>query len=48
MTLTPTGPKLVDRFNRIAANVKRNANMNGVLVNLQLAPQAVVCLMHPM
>ncbi|CAB9511086.1 Receptor-type guanylate cyclase gcy [Seminavis robusta] len=41
-------PHVVERFNRIAATVKRNANMNGVLVNLQLAPQAVVCLLHPM
>lgn len=41
-------PQVVEKFTHIAANVKRNSKMEGVLVNLQLAPQAVVCLLHPM
>lgn len=39
--------KTVQRFAKIAASIKENAHMQGVLVNLQLAPQAVVCLVHP-
>ena len=41
-------PELVNRFNEIAATIKRHANMDGILVNLQLAPQAVVCLVYPL
>lgn len=40
-------PELKERFTAIAAGIKRDSNMEGVLVNLQLAPQAVVCLLHP-
>jgi len=41
-------PGLVSRFDGIAAAIKRHAKMEGILVNLQLAPQAVVCLLYPM
>ena len=41
-------PLLWERFTHIASSLKRNAQMEGVLVNLQLAPQAVVCLLHPL
>jgi hypothetical protein len=41
-------PYLVKRFNKIAAMVKHNAGMDEVLVNLQLAPNAVVCLSYPL
>jgi len=41
-------PALVNRFNRIAETIKRNADMDGILLNLQLAPEAVVCLIHPL
>jgi hypothetical protein len=42
-------PGLVQRFDEIAATVKRNAGMEEkVLVNLQLAPGAVVCLSYPL
>jgi CHASE1-domain containing sensor protein len=43
-----TEPALVQRFTHIASTIKRNAGMQGVLVNLQLAPEAVVCLVHPL
>jgi hypothetical protein len=41
-------PTLVERFDSIAGTIKKNADMAGVLVNLQLVPDAVVCLSHPM
>lgn len=41
-------PSLMSRFNEIAAAIKHNAKMEGVLVNLQLAPEAVVCLLYPL
>lgn len=41
-------PVLWERFTQITSTLKRNADMGGVLVNLQLAPQAVVCLLHPL
>ncbi|CAB9523858.1 Adaptive-response sensory-kinase SasA [Seminavis robusta] len=41
-------PTLTDRFHRIASTIKKNAlHMQGVLVNLQLVPEGVVCLLHP-
>ena len=40
-------PRLVKRFEKIAGDIKRNARMDGILVNLQLVPDAVVCLVHP-
>ena len=39
---------LMERFNEIASTIKKNAKMEGVLVNLQLAPEAVVCLLYPL
>jgi signal transduction histidine kinase len=41
-------PELLERFNSIASAIKRNTHMEGVLVNLQLAPQAVVCTVYPL
>lgn len=41
-------PKLVSRFTQIASAVKSNANMEGILHNIQLAPEGVICLLHPM
>lgn len=41
-------PALLTKFNQIASTLKHNAQMEGVLVNLQLAPQAVVCLLYPL
>jgi len=41
-------PALVKRFEKIAGDIKKNARMDGILVNLQLVPDAVVCLAHPM
>ena len=41
-------PDLVRRFDRIAKNLKEISEMQGILVNLQLAPQAVVCLLYPL
>jgi len=41
-------PTLVQRFTEIASSIKSNAKMDGVLHNIQLAPEGVVCLLHPM
>jgi hypothetical protein len=41
-------PHLVERYSHIAGTIKKNAGMDGILVNLQLVPDAVVCLLHPM
>jgi sensor domain CHASE-containing protein len=41
-------PELVERFNKIASALKSNANMDGILVNLQLVPDAVACLLYPL
>ena len=41
-------PEMWERFTHIAAALKRNARMDGVLVNLQFAPYGVVCLLHPL
>jgi len=41
-------PELASRFVGISSAIKKNAKMEGVLVNLQLAPQGVICLLHPM
>lgn len=40
-------PALVQKFVHIAQSVKRDAEMDGILVNIQLAPQGVICLLHP-
>jgi signal transduction histidine kinase/CheY-like chemotaxis protein len=41
-------PVLVARFNDIASTIKHNARSEGVLVNLQLSPEAVICLLYPL
>lgn len=41
-------PTLVQRFNSIAKGIKENAKMEGILVNVQLVPDAVVCLLYPL
>ena len=41
-------PKLVGEFSKIASTIKSRSDMEGVLVNVQLAPQAVVCLLYPL
>jgi signal transduction histidine kinase len=41
-------PELVSRFTSIASGAKKHAKMDGLLVNIQLAPQGVICLLHPM
>jgi signal transduction histidine kinase/CheY-like chemotaxis protein len=41
-------PGLISTFTDIAAGVKRYANMDGILVNIQLAPLGVICLFDPM
>ena len=41
-------PELWDMFNTIAAGIKKSADMEGVLVNVQLAPQAVVSMAYPL
>ena len=40
-------PSFLERFHSIAETIKRNSNMQGVLINVQLAPDAVVCAVHP-
>lgn len=39
---------VLDRFNKIAASIKENADMEGVLVTLQLVPDQVVCMVYPL
>jgi hypothetical protein len=41
-------PELVSKFTQIASAIKLNAGMEGVLHNLQLAPEGVICLLNPM
>ena len=41
-------PERVARFEEIASSIKRDAKMEGVLVNLQVAPAAVVCYAYPL
>jgi hypothetical protein len=40
-------PTVIERYAKIAGTIKENAGMDGILVNLQLVPDAVVCLLHP-
>ena len=42
-----TDPEKIARFEQIAAGIKRDAKMQGVLVNLQVAPLAMVCYAYP-
>ena len=39
---------VIERFNKIAANIKKDANLEKVLVGVQLAPKAVVSLLYPL
>ncbi len=41
-------PVLLERFNRIASSIKEAADMQGVLVSLQLVPDLVVCTVYPL
>ena len=41
-------PKLTTRYDEIAHALISSAKLPGVLVNLQLAPMGVVCLLHPL
>ena len=41
-------PKLTSRFDEIANALITSARLPGILVNLQLAPMGVVCLLHPL
>ncbi len=37
----------MENFDRLANNMKQSADLNGILLQLQLAPEGVVCLIHP-
>ncbi len=41
-------PEMVANFAEIASIIKKDANMEGVLVNLQVAPMGTVCLIYPL
>ncbi len=41
-------PGVLHRFNSIAASIKEDADMKGVLVSLQLVPDLVVCMSYPL
>ena len=43
-----TDPKVIELFNSISKNVKDDADLDGILVNLQLAPMGVVSLIYPL
>ena len=38
----------MDTFGEIATTIKEASNMDGILANLQLAPNGVICLLHPL
>lgn len=40
-------PVVLKKYERIAGAVKKDSGMDGILVNLQLVPDGVVCLVHP-
>mmetsp|Transcript_10347 Transcript_10347/g.21272 ORF Transcript_10347/g.21272 Transcript_10347/m.21272 type:complete len:760 (-) Transcript_10347:287-2566(-) len=40
-------PSMVAKFAELASNIKKDAKMEGILVNLQVAPMATVCYLHP-
>jgi len=42
-----TDPAYAEPYNDIASSIKLGAEMPGVLVNIQLAPSGVVCLLYP-
>jgi hypothetical protein len=39
---------VVERFDRIASSIKEDADMQGVLVGLQMVPDQVVCMVYPL
>ena len=41
-------PTTIARFNEIAATIKSDANMQGILVNIQIDPYGVVCMAYPL
>lgn len=41
-------PELISRYNDIAATIKENANMPGVLLQLLFFPQGVCCFVYPL
>ena len=41
-------PRYTKPYSRIASSVKSNANLSKVLLNIELAPAGVVCLVYPM
>jgi len=41
-------PEMVSRFISIATAIKEQSKMDDILVNIQLAPKGVICLLHPM
>ncbi|KAL3913462.1 MAG: hypothetical protein SGILL_006480 [Bacillariaceae sp.] len=41
-------PEMVTNYISIASAIKKQSRMDGILVNIQLAPAGVVCLLHPM
>ena len=41
-------PEKIARFEEVASSIKRDAKMQGVLVNLQVAPAAVICYVYPL
>lgn len=40
-------PAKVAKFAELASTIKKDAKMEGILVNLQVAPMATVCYLHP-
>ncbi len=40
-------PAMVAKFAELASTIKKDAKMEGILVNLQVAPLATVCYLHP-
>jgi hypothetical protein len=41
-------PEVFDRFTRIAASIKEAADMDKVLLSMQIVPHQVVCLVYPL
>lgn len=41
-------PTLMATFSDIATTIKSQSGMDGILVNIQLAPSGVICLLHPL
>jgi sensor domain CHASE-containing protein len=41
-------PELMETFAEIATTIKSQSGMDGILANIQLAPNGVICLLYPM